>query len=260
MYNDQIKISIITITFNSEKTIKCTLDSIKKQAYKNLEYIIIDGGSKDSTLNILNEYKDLISIIISEPDNGISNAMNKGIKLATGRLIGIIHSDDLLADNALNFLKNSYEEGINVFYGDELVMDENNNPMHILKASDKLSDFKWGFCINQPASFVTKETYDVFGLYDENLKNCMDYDFFFRLYRAGCKFKHINEVLAYYRCGGTNQKYRRKTINEAYQIGVKYGVNKFMALFIKYKKIIIDYFRPIIRNSGIHNKRVKKIN
>ena len=96
-----MKISIITITYNSEKTLENTIKSVIGQNYDDLEYIIIDGGSKDGTLKIAEQYKKYISVIVSEPDNGISDAFNKGISHATGELIGIINSDDMLADGAL---------------------------------------------------------------------------------------------------------------------------------------------------------------
>lgn len=101
-----MKISIITITYNSEKTIEETILSIINQNYQNIEYIIIDGGSKDNTLNIINKYKTKISKVISEPDNGISDAFNKGIREATGDIIGIINSDDILNIDTLNELNN----------------------------------------------------------------------------------------------------------------------------------------------------------
>lgn len=94
-----IKFTVITVCYNSEKTIQRTLQSIKDQTYKNIEYIIIDGSSTDKTLEIISNYKDIIDVLISEPDNGIYDAMNKGIRLATGNYIGFINSDDYYADN-----------------------------------------------------------------------------------------------------------------------------------------------------------------
>lgn len=95
------KISIVTITYNSEKTLEETILSVVNQNYCNLEYLIIDGGSKDSTLKIEDKYRDKISFVISEPDKGIIDAFNKGIKYASGDIIGIINSDDILCDGAL---------------------------------------------------------------------------------------------------------------------------------------------------------------
>lgn len=96
MNSQTIKISVITITYNSEETLEDTIKSVISQEYDNLEYLIIDGGSKDHTLDIVQKYRDKIAVVVSEPDNGISDAFNKGIKLASGEIIGIINSDDLL--------------------------------------------------------------------------------------------------------------------------------------------------------------------
>ena len=95
------KISIITISFNSDKTLEDTINSVISQDYPNLEYLIVDGGSKDRTLDIVDKYRDKIDVVVSEPDKGISDAFNKGIQLATGEIIGIINSDDLLMPGAL---------------------------------------------------------------------------------------------------------------------------------------------------------------
>ena len=106
---EQVKISIITITYNSERTVEETLKSVISQAYPNLEYIIVDGASKDKTLDVVAKYKDSIARIISEPDKGIADAFNKGIRMATGDLIGIINSDDLLLPGALRKMAESYD-------------------------------------------------------------------------------------------------------------------------------------------------------
>ena len=104
---EQVKISIITITYNSERTVEETLKSVISQAYPKLEYIIVDGASKDKTLDVVAKYKDSIARIISEPDKGIADAFNKGIRMATGDLIGIINSDDLLLPGALRKMAES---------------------------------------------------------------------------------------------------------------------------------------------------------
>lgn len=252
-------ISIITITYNSEKTIRDTFESVKKQNYPNLEYIIIDGGSKDSTLQIAKEYQSVITKIISEPDEGISDAMNKGISVANGELIGIIHSDDMLADGALNILAQSWDYSTDVYYGDVMVCYENGEPMHILRGSDDLSQMNYGFCISHPSTFVTREAYKKYGVYDKSLKCCMDYDQFLRMYKNGARFKHINHVLANYRMGGINQKMRKRTIDESCIVSIRYGGNRIIATSIKYRKKLYDLLRPTAYKLGLRNKRVEKI-
>ena len=106
-----MKISIVTVTLNSEKTLERTIKSVLGQNYSDVEYIIIDGGSTDGTLNIIEKYKDKISKVISEKDNGLYDAMNKGIKLSTGDIVGILNSDDFFYnEEVLSIVANSFED------------------------------------------------------------------------------------------------------------------------------------------------------
>lgn len=256
---EKIKISIITITYNSEKTLRETLESVRSQKYENLEYIIIDGGSTDGTLAMVKEYSDLVSILRSEPDKGISDAMNKGILMATGDLIGIIHSDDMLEEGALDRLSLEWDSSSDVYYGHCMVVDEASNPMHILEAKQDLDGLAYGFCMIHPSAFVTKDAYQKYGIFDLRYRCAMDYDLFLRFYRAGAKFKYIDAALAQYRIGGTNMKYRRKTIDEIHDISVNHGGNRMKAECIRLKKITVDYFRPIVKKLHVKSHRVKKI-
>ena len=254
-----IKISIITITYNSEKTIRDTLESIKSQNYKNLEYIIIDGGSTDRTMSIINEYSDVVSIMVSEKDNGISDAMNKGIKRASGELIGIIHSDDMLEKNALSALNNAWDSTTDVYYGNVTVCNESGEKTHILKSEKDLSRMPYYFCMVHPAVFVTKKCYKKNGVFNLQYKCAMDYDLLLRFYRAGATFKYLDMPLAVYRIGGTNQKLRRTTINEVCKVSIANGGNSGKAHLIKTNKIIKDLLRTAIPFKEIHNKRVQRL-
>ena len=254
-----IKISLITITYNSENTIRETLNSVRKQNYDNLEYIIVDGCSTDSTLSIVDEYKDIVSVIVSEKDNGISDAMNKGIRLATGDLIGIIHSDDMLEDETLHSLNDAWDEKTDVYYGDATVCKENGEITHILKSKSDLSKMPYQFCMAHPAVFVTKKCYDENGLFNLKYRCAMDYDLLLRFYRAKVVFKHINKPLAIYRLGGTNQKYRRRTIDEICQVSIANGGNRLIANWIRIVKILKDSVRPLFRHVNPHSSRVQKL-
>ena len=250
------KITIITITYNSEKTVRETFDSIRLQHYDNLEYIVVDGGSTDSTLKIAEEYNDLITTLVSEADEGISDAMNKGIRLASGELIGIIHSDDLLEKGALVCLANEWDGESDIYYGHSLMINENSEPQNILCAQKNLNGMKYGFCMVHASTFVTKEAYRKYGLFDMNYKCAMDYELLLRFYKAGAKFKYIDAVLARYRIGGTNMKMRRRTINEVRDVSVFHGGSRVIAEVIKMKKMLIDSIRPLLKKHGIHSKRV----
>lgn len=249
-------ISIITITFNSEKTVRDTFESIKRQSYENLEYIVIDGGSNDSTLEIANDYTDIITDIISEPDNGISDAMNKGIQRASGSIIGIIHSDDMLSAGALDALANSYDENTDVYFGNAIMCKVDGSELHTLMPQMDFSKFKYEFCLIHPSTFVTRNAYEKYGLYDIKLKYSMDYDLFLRFYIRGAKFKYVNYSFSKIRMGGTNQRYRNNTIDEVCQISIKHGANPFVARYVKMSKKIKDIIRPMAKLIKYKNKRI----
>ena len=130
------RITIITVCYNSEKYIEQAILSVINQTYDNLEYIIVDGGSQDSTMSIVNRYRDKISVIISEKDNGISDAFNKGIRRATGDIIGIVNSDDMLYNNnVIEKLAEYYEDDIDVYRGKEIVKNIDSGYEYVLSPS-----------------------------------------------------------------------------------------------------------------------------
>lgn len=249
------KISIITITYNSEKTLEETIKSIASQNYSNLEYIIVDGGSSDKTLEITEKHRDIITKIISEPDEGISDAFNKGISMAEGDIVGIINSDDMLYENALNEIAEVYDGKTDVYYGNALICDEGNNNLHVLKSSQDLSFMSYKFCIVHPATFVTKKAYEKYGTFRKELKCAMDYDLLLRYYKAGAVFKYIDKTLSVYRTGGINMKMRNRTIKEVRDISVFHGGNLIIANMILVKK----KFRDKLKFIKVPNKRIKKI-
>ena len=256
---EKIKISIITITYNSEKTLRDTLESVRNQHYSNLEYIIVDGESSDSTMDMVNQYSDIVSKCISEKDNGISDAMNKGIHMASGDLIGIIHSDDMLANGALDRLNQEWDGRADVYYGNAIICDRAGKYTHILSSESDLSKMPYRFSIVHPATFVTKKCYDTLGVFDLQYKCAMDYDLLLRFYRAGAIFKYIDASLAVYREGGTNQKYRERTIDEVCTVSIRNGGNPLIANFVKMKKKMKDAIKPVTRRLHINNRRVKQI-
>lgn len=253
------KISIVTITYNSERTVRETFESVRKQQYDNLEYIVVDGGSSDSTMKIAAEYADIITTLVSEKDEGISDAMNKGIGYATGDLIGIIHSDDRLAEGALRRLAMEWDGESDIYYGHVMVMDIDGTPMHVLCSERNLQGMEYGLKQAHPSTFVTKAAYQKYGVFDQKYKCSMDFELLLRFYKAGAKFKYIDAVLADYRIGGTNMKLRKRTIDEVREISVAYGANKFKADYLRLRKRTADVIRPLLRVLHIHSNRVKKI-
>lgn len=220
------KISIITITYNSERTIEETIQSVINQKYENLEYIIVDGGSTDNTLNIVNKYKENITKFISEPDEGISDAFNKGIKQATGEIIGIINSDDMLNSNALNELNNVIEKEpkYDVYYGNGIIFDEKSN--YIYKPTNKIEDILKYMFICHPATFVKKTAYEKYGVFDIKYKCAMDFELLSKMYLNGAKFKYVDYECTWFRLGGTSRKKAIITRDESIEIAVKNGIDR----------------------------------
>lgn len=207
------KISIITITFNSEKTVEETINSIVSQNYTNLEYIIVDGGSTDSTLKIVNKYQDKISKLISERDEGISDAFNKGIILATGDVIGIINSDDILLPGALETIADNYEKEIDVYRGNTLIWNDKTGLKIKEIPSMKFNTLHFFLKVSHQSTFVKRSAYTKFGMYNTKFNFLMDVDLLTRFYKQKAVFKYIDQDLALYRRGGVTSTnvWKKKT-------------------------------------------------
>ena len=121
-----IKISIVTACYNSEKTIEKTIKSVIEQDYPNIEYILIDGGSTDNTMKIVKKYEKVFSVIVSQSDKGVADGFNKGVQRATGEIIGILNSDDIMYKGTAKKLDQSYDGETDIYYGDHIVIDDEN--------------------------------------------------------------------------------------------------------------------------------------
>jgi glycosyltransferase involved in cell wall biosynthesis len=202
------RISIITVVFNMVDTIKQTIDSVLAQDYPNLEYIIIDGGSTDGTLELINKYKDKIACIISEPDNGIADAFNKGIRKATGSIIGLINADDWLESTAIDDLVLCYVENpyYDVYYGQcNIVLP---NKINCTPKPNAHAFLTHTMSISHPSVFVSYNSYIRYGLFSTTYKIAMDYDLLLRFMCLGASFKFINKVLVNVGYGGVSQRHR----------------------------------------------------
>lgn len=230
----KIKFSIVTVTFNSERTLQDTLESIVAQRYRPLQYIIQDGGSTDATLSIIESYKgrfsgdDIDLIVVSEQDKGISDAFNKGIAKADGDVIGIINSDDKLCDSALEYIADVYESHIAVYYGDCVIFNDQNIDTYLAKpdfSKDPNQLFR-KMAFFHPSCFVSREAYRTYGVYDTDIRFCMDRDLLLKIYKSGGEFLYIHKPLAYYREGGANQINYKKCSQENMEISIRYGMNR----------------------------------
>ncbi|MBQ9334763.1 MAG: glycosyltransferase [Lachnospiraceae bacterium] len=204
----RVGLSIITPCYNSEKTIKDTLLSVERQGIAELEHIIIDGGSTDGTMGIISEYHDRVPYdvqIISEPDNGIYDAMNKGIRMATGDLVGIINSDDWYEDDALAVIRAAYTgDEHEIIYGMIRIYDrpDGSDDDQIRSVEFYHHDFLLDRMINHPGCFVTAACYRDYGLFDLKYKSSADYAWMKHAFDEGVLFTPVYDVLANVRAGG----------------------------------------------------------
>ena len=207
MKEDVIPVSIITVCYNSEKTIRDTIESVLRQTYDNVEYFIIDGKSQDGTVEIANVYQERFRErgygyrILSEEDAGLYDAMNKGIRLASGALIGIINGDDWYEPEAVCTAVEAYrEETYDMFYADVRLIRQDGRSLIKHSRHDRFPTSRhW----NHPTTFITKQIYEELGGYrNEGIHD--DFELFLRIRRAGKKIVIKNKVLADFRSGGVS--------------------------------------------------------
>ena len=206
------KISVITITFNSAATLEETILSVTSQDYPDLEYVIIDGGSTDGTLDIIRKYQDKIQIVVSEPDRGISDAFNKGIARATGEILGIINSDDILLPAALQKVADLYDPKVDVYSGHILFWDVDTDETFPSYPDVAFDTLRLQYNVAHPARFIRKDAYERYGLYREDLRYMMDIELLCRFYKQGASFLLVDSPLAKFRIGGTTNDsiYKKK--------------------------------------------------
>lgn len=204
-----MKITIITVTYNSAATIRDTLESVKKQDYPNIEHIIIDGASTDNTLQIVKEYPS-VSRIVSEPDSGIYDAMNKGIKIATGNIIGILNSDDIFADNSIivDVAKVFERTKIDAVYGNLSYFrsGEEDKVVRLWRTKPYYERFfEDGELPPHPTLYVRKEIYDEIGVFRTDYKIAADIEFMLRLLKVKkAQSFFLDKIMVKMRLGGAS--------------------------------------------------------
>lgn len=204
------KVSIITVCYNSGNTIEDTLQSVINQSYPNIEYIVIDGVSTDNTLSIINKYKDKIAKVVSEKDNGIYDAINKGINLATGDIIANLNSDDFYIDNNViaDVVATFEKEKTDTLYADLYYVDaaDTNKIVRYWKSKQyKEGLFLKGWMPPHPTFFVKKEVYQNYGLFDLQFKSAADYEIMLRfVHRFKTSIAYLPRVIVKMRVGGVS--------------------------------------------------------
>lgn len=227
-----MKISIITPVLNGKKTIKDTIESVIGQSYADIEYIVVDGGSVDGTFEILDAYTQKISKIISEKDNGIYDAMNKGIRVVTGDVIGILNADDMYASGDVieKVIRKFEKTSADVVYGDlEYVKrkDISKKTRYWNTGTYSIKKLRSGWTIPHPVLFLKKGVYDRIGLYREDFKIAADYEFILRLLKNDIfKLEYINEIFVWMREGGVSGGSLKKRIAGWTELKKAWAVNK----------------------------------
>lgn len=203
-----MKVSIITVCYNSEATIKDTISSVLNQTYSDIEYIIMDGQSIDSTLEILDQYSSDIAKIVSEPDNGMYDALNKAIDLCTGEVIAILNSDDVYADDSVieEIVERFKEEKADAVYGDLVYVSKDNlSTVSRFWKAGNFNDNKFvnGWMPPHPSFFVKKSCYIKYGKFNLGLVSAADYELMLRfIHKHKIKLAYLDRVLVYMREGG----------------------------------------------------------
>jgi glycosyltransferase involved in cell wall biosynthesis len=207
-----MKISIITATYNSAIAIAGCIASVNEQTHPDIEHIIIDGGSKDNTLAIINSLPNRVAKIVSEPDQGIYDAMNKGIRLATGHIIGILNSDDFFtSDDVLKKIASAFQTNrIEGVYGDICLVKPANLSRVVRYYSSAMfnpSLFRYGFMPPHPSFYVRRECYEELGLYKTDYKIAADYELLIRFLKVNrLKTLYLNFCVVTMRTGGVSTR------------------------------------------------------
>lgn len=249
-----MKVSIITVCLNSKRYLEEAIKSLSEQTYPNIEYIVIDGGSTDGSIDILNKYRDRITEILIEKDSGIFNAMNKGVRLASGEIVYFLNSDDKFYDNkvietAVGAFTNNKEADF--IYGNLKVLDPITNTSYVERYPEKISRSLFlKKTIGHPASFFSSYCFDKAGYFDERYKIAADYEWYLRaVFNKGLKGIHIDKTISIFRLGGnsTEEKNMRSYFVERNSIQRKY----FNPMELLYAKILFIVKRLL-------GKRVKR--
>ena len=238
-----MKISIITVSYNSADTIEETILSVLNQSYDNLEYIIVDGQSTDGTLPILKKYESKLAKIVSEPDKGLYDALNKGIDLASGDIIGFLHSDDFYVHNDVikHYAQTFSEKKTDAVYSDLYYVDKDDPDKIIRKWKSgkyKANSFLNGWMPPHPTFFVRKEIYQRLGKFNTDFRTAADYELMLRfIYRYGISIAYLQEFTVKMRIGGKSNLSVENRVNANMEDRKAWKINglkpRFYTLYLK---------------------------
>jgi glycosyltransferase involved in cell wall biosynthesis len=225
-------ITVVTVVYNGAKHLEQAIKSVVNQTYKNIEYIVIDGGSTDGTLDIIKQYENHIAYWVSEPDNGIYHAMNKGIEKASGEFIGILNADDWYEPEVMekvakkiNNLEGDVED--RVIYCDYYNYDEELSTALKTRQTSEMKYWK-GMTVSHQSMFIHRTIYEKLGFYSLEYYFASDYEYFLRMMKAGIRFEKLDFNGINFRIGGTSTRYMNRSISEVSRI-----IRKYFGVFSK---------------------------
>lgn len=248
-----MKISIITVAFNAEQTIGETLDSVAAQIHPDIEHIVVDGASTDGTLEVIRGHGQRVSRLISEPDHGIYDAMNKGLQSVTGEIIGFLNADDVYADNGVlaRVSATMEAEGFDAVFGDaEFVNPENpSRPIRRYRSAHFCpQSIAWGWMPAHPTLFLRRQVYEGFGLFRTDYRIAGDFELVARIFHGGrLSYLHMPEVLVRMRTGGVSTSGWRNTIllnQEVLRACKENGIStSLLKILSKYPTKLLEFIR-----------------
>ena len=232
-----LKVSIITVVWNNKETIKDSINSVLNQTYADIEYIVVDGSSSDGTIEIVQGYGDKITHFISEPDEGLYDALNKGIKLASGEVIGILHSDDLFSDGLVvsDMVNRMTDTGAELCFSDLIIVDRSRKKIlrYYMAHYYKQWLFRIGWLPPHPTCFMKKSLFQEFGLYSTKYKGAGDFDFLVRIfYGRDIKWAYLNRITVKMQYGGISNSGWRSKIRNSQEISKILQDNNVFSLII----------------------------
>lgn len=250
-----MKFSIITISFNTDKVIAKTIESVLRQNFYDYEYIFVDGASKDDTNTVIDSYKSAfedkgITIQhISEIDRGISDGFAKGVNLAQGEIVVILNAADEMLPGTLEFLNDNFSPDTDVLYGNIIWHDEARNIEYIKKSKtpDHLNELKYTMVVKHPATYIKKSAYEKYGNYELEYRYAMDTELLLRMYMGGARFKYIDREFTFFQAGGASDTHLIDGMRETARIAAKYGENKGQIIYHLGKKYIHHKLAHFIR-------------
>jgi glycosyltransferase involved in cell wall biosynthesis len=247
-----LKITIITVTYNSANTLNTAIESVLGQTYPNIEYIVVDGASKDGTAQLVKSYGDRIAKFVSEPDTGIYNAMNKGLKMATGNYIGYLHADDVLSSPTIvaEMVASIEANHPDVVYGNlEYVAKDNlNKTIRYWKTDDFTPQrLKHGWMPPHPTVYINNDIYRRLMGYDESFKIAADYELMLRLFTIpNLKTVNLQQTMVKMRMGGASNRSLRNLwlkSNEDIRAMKKNNTGGYATLIVKMASKLTQFVR-----------------